>query len=60
MLEKDIVLKKIKELPDRFSIDELMEKTFFLYKVETGLEQSKKGERVSLNEFDERYGKWLK
>jgi hypothetical protein len=60
MLEKENVLKTIKELPERFSIDELMEKIFFLYKVETGLEQSKKGEGISIKEFDERYAKWLK
>jgi len=53
-------LKTIKELPDRFSIDELMERIFFLYKVETGLDQSKKGEGIPMEEFDQRYKKWLK
>lgn len=60
MLEKENVLKTIKELPDRFSIDELMERIFFLCKVETGLEQSRKGEGIPIEEFDQRYKKWLK
>ena len=41
MLTKEMVIEHIKELPDKFSIDDLMEKLLFLYKLEASLEQSR-------------------
>ncbi len=41
MLTKETVIAHIKALPENFSLDELMEKLLFLYKLEMSLEQSK-------------------
>lgn len=60
MLEKKTVQKYIDNLPDKFSIDELLDKILFLQKVETGLEQSKNNEGMTQEEMKKKYSKWLK
>ena len=60
MLTKQKVLASIKELPSRFSIDDLIDRIILLQKVETGLEQSKKGNVKSSEEAKKHIKKWLK
>lgn len=60
MLTKEIVIKSINNLPDKFSIDDLLERLIILQKIETGLEQSKTGQTFSTEEVKERLKKWLK
>ena len=55
MLSKTIVLKAIKQLPDNFSIDEMVDLLILLEKIELGLAQSKRGEVIS----DEDIGKLI-
>ncbi len=50
MITKDQVINSLKELPDEFSIDELMDKLILLQKIEIGLEQSNQGEVYSSQE----------
>jgi hypothetical protein len=50
MLTKQKVLASIKELSSRFSVDDLIDRIILLQKVETGLEQSKKGNVKSSEE----------
>ncbi len=59
MLRKEKVIEQIKELPEKFSIDELMEKLLFIYKLETAMEQSKVGQTTSHEEVKEKFKKWL-
>jgi hypothetical protein len=59
MLTREQVIEQINELPERFSLDELMERLLFIYKLETALEQSKKGQVTSQEELKEKYKKWL-
>lgn len=59
MLTKATVIQQIQQLPEQFSIDELMEKMLFLYKLETGLEQSKKDQTVPNEQIKAKYQKWL-
>lgn len=47
MLTKKQVLESIKELPESFSVDELIDRVILLQKIEEGLEQSSKGQTVS-------------
>ena len=47
MLIKTKVLKAIKQLPDEFSIDEMIDKMILLEKIEIGIAQSKRGEVIS-------------
>lgn len=60
MITKEKLLKYIEDLPDQFSIDELMEKILFLYKIEVGLEQSKKDQVTPNEDVKDRLKKWLK
>ncbi len=44
MITKEKVIDSLKNMPDRFSIDELIDRLLFIEKVEKGLAQSEKGE----------------
>lgn len=59
MLSREDVIKYIKAMPESFSIDELMEKLLFIYNVESGLEQSRKGQVKPHAEIKKKYKKWL-
>jgi len=60
MLAKEDVLKYIKEMPDHFSIEDLMDKLLFLHKIEMGLEQSKNNQVISHQKVKNQLKKWLK
>lgn len=60
MITKDQVINSLKDMPDQFSIDELMGKLILLQKIEAGLEQSKKGEVYSTQEAKEMLKQWSK
>ncbi len=59
MLTKEMVMDQLKDLPEKFSLDELMEKLLFLYKLETALEQSKNKQTISHEAVKEQFKKWL-
>ncbi|MEK6480606.1 hypothetical protein WJR50_23885 [Catalinimonas sp. 4WD22] len=58
MITKDQVIKSLKDMPDQFSIDELMDKLILLQKIEVGLDQSKKEEVYSPKEAKEILKQW--
>ncbi len=60
MLTKEKLLKYLEELPEEFSIDELLDKILLIHKIETGLEQSKSGQVTPHEQVKERLKKWLK
>lgn len=60
MVTKEQVINSLKDMPDQFSIDELMDKLILLQKIEMGLEQSKKGEVYSTQEAKEMLKQWSK
>jgi len=60
MLTKKKLLKSIKELPESFSIDELMDRIMLLQKIEIGLEQSAAGKIHSTESAKKKLKKWLK
>jgi len=60
MLTKEQVINSLKEMPDKFSIDDLMDKLILLQKIEIGLEQSKKGQVYTVEEAKEMLKKWSK
>lgn len=60
MLVKEQLLNAIKELPETATIDDAMERLFFIYKVEHGIEQAESGKTVSNEEARKRMEKWLK
>jgi len=59
MLTKVKVLKAIKQLPDEFSIDEMIDRMILLEKIEIGLAQSKNGEVISHEDVQKEIDKWF-
>ena len=59
MLNREKVIESIKQLPDNFPIDELIERVIILDKIETGLKQSANDQITPDENLDERLPKWL-
>lgn len=49
MLTKEKLIESIKDFPDEFFIDDLVERLIFIQKVEKGLEQGERGKYVPPN-----------
>lgn len=60
MLTKKKLLLAIKEMPDNFTIEELLDQVLFVHKVETGLSQSEGGKTFSTSQAKLKLKKWLK
>lgn len=60
MLTKEIVNKSIKNLPDSFTIDELIDLLIFMEKVEEGYQESEEGQVVSNEDVQFMLDKWSK
>jgi hypothetical protein len=58
-LSKEKLIETIKDLPDSFSIEDLIERIILLQKIEIGLEQSKSGQVLSTSEARKKLKKWL-
>lgn len=58
MLTKQNVQNTIANLPEQFTIDELLEKLIFVKKIEEGLEQSKNGGTISNEEIKAIISQW--
>jgi hypothetical protein len=50
MVTREKVLEAVKNMPQEFSIDDLMDKLLLLNKIEIGLDQSKNGETYTAEE----------
>ena len=58
MLTKVRVKKSIENLPDSFTIDELIDQLIFIEKVEEGIKQSEQGKVVSNEDVKKMIDKW--
>jgi len=58
--EKQNILRTVQSLPEDTSIEEAMERLFFLFKVEKGRNEADSGKTVSHIEAEKRMEKWLK
>ena len=59
MLSRDKVISSVKQLPDSFSIDEIIDRIILLEKIETGLEQSTKGQVTEDKYLEAKLPNWL-
>jgi hypothetical protein len=59
MLTKSQVIESLKELPENFTIDELIDHLVFIQKVEIGIDQSNSGHVYSTDELRKKLDKWL-
>jgi hypothetical protein len=60
MISKEVLLRSIENLPDKFSLDDLLDRIVLLQKIDIGLEQSKAGKVVSTKQAKKELKKWLK
>jgi len=60
MLKREKVINTIKDLPDSFTIDELIDRLILIEKVEQGLEQSAEGKVIPHEEVKKIIEKWSK
>lgn len=58
MLTKNLVKKTIDNLPDSFTIDELIDELIFIVKVEEGIQQSNQEIVVSNEDVKNMIDKW--
>jgi len=58
MLNKNTVRQSIDNLPDLFTIDELIEQLIFVEKVEEGIKQSDEGKTISNDDVKSMIEKW--
>ena len=59
-IEKEVVIKSIQEMPERFSWDELWDRLYLLKKVQIAMEQSKSEQGITIEESQKRVEKWFK
>jgi hypothetical protein len=60
MLTKKKIIHSIESLPDKFSIDEVIDRIVLLEKIEIGMEQSDTGKTHSHSDAKKKLKKWLK
>ena len=60
MLSKDNVIKAVANFPDKFSLDELIERLILLDKIEKGMKDSDKGNTLTEEELDKKIKGWSK
>ena len=60
MLTKNQLIKTIKDLPEQFSMDDLLDRIMLLQKIEFGLDQSASGQTLTKTQAKEKLKKWLK
>ncbi len=59
MITKTKLKRQIKNLPEEFSIDELVEKLILIEKIENGEKQSLNRETISEVELESEINKWF-
>jgi hypothetical protein len=59
-LSKDTILKSIAEMSDKVSMEELFDRIIYLYKIEKGMEQSRRSEGTPLEIIREKTKTWRK
>jgi len=60
VLTKEQMLKAIQDLPDDASVDEAVDRLYFLEKIERGIAEADAGRTVSHEEALRRLSRWLK
>ena len=58
-MNRNKALDTVLEMPQEFEVEDLITKLLFIQSVEEGLQQSKSGNVVSLEEAKQKLSKWL-
>lgn len=60
MISKEKLKKSLEEMPEEFSIEELIDKAILLDKIERGNQQSIRNEIISEEQLEDEMKKWFK
>ncbi|NVJ48199.1 MAG: hypothetical protein HWE07_13770 [Cytophagia bacterium] len=60
MISKEKLKKSLEEMPEEFSIEELIDKAILLDKIERGNQQSIQNEVISEEQLEDEMKKWFK
>jgi hypothetical protein len=60
MLTKAKLIQSIKDLPDQFSLEDVMDRIMLIQKIEIGIAQSDANETLTTDEAKVKLKKWLK
>lgn len=60
MITKEVLIDSLNSLPERFTLDEVMERMYVLHKIELAREKSKVGKNYSIAEARKKLSRWLK
>lgn len=58
MITKSQLKESLDKLPEKFTLDELMDRVILIDKIERGNEQSERGDTLSEEELDKELEKW--
>ena len=59
MLTKSTVQKQLEKLPEKFTLDDLVEKLIIIEKIEKGLKDSEENKVITEQDLDNETDKWL-
>jgi len=59
MITKKTLMRTLENLPDKFSLDDLLDRIILLQKIDIGVEQSQSGQTHTTEQAKERLKKWL-
>ena len=59
-MTKDTATAAIREMPQEFDVDELIERLLFIEKVEEGLKQIDNGQKIPLDDIKKIVSEWRK
>jgi hypothetical protein len=60
LISKSAVINSLSKMPEFIQIDVLLDEIIYLYKVETSLQKSQRGEGISIESFREKAKSWIK
>ncbi len=59
MITKKTLIQSLENLPDKFSLDDLLDRIILLQKIDVGMEQSQAGQTYTTEQAKSRLKKWL-
>ena len=59
-MQKSTVLHTLNELPNKFNLDEFLERLIVIEKIDEGIEEAKAGKTVSHDKVKKMVAKWHK
>ncbi len=59
MITKKTLLRSLENLPDKFSLDDLLDRIILLQKIDIGMEQSQAGQTHTTEQAKKKLNKWL-